>query len=77
MMGKKTVNSMILERVMVHFFSWSFALERCVFLILSAINVCFVYGKIFPHWMDTHFSLKYVNRIIQSRPSPVRLPRTD
>lgn len=52
--GKETVNFMILECVMVPFLvnvlPW-----RYLFLSLLARNMCFVFGKIFPHWRNIHF----------------------
>lgn len=50
---KEAVNFMILECVMVYFFSECLALERGI--SQPAINMGSLYGKIFSHWMDYTF----------------------
>lgn len=55
--GEETVNSMILECVMVYFFYLMFWSD--VFLGLSAINMCSACGKTFLCWRTYSLFFRY------------------
>lgn len=56
--GKEAVNVMILECVMLHFFSECLALQRGI-----SQPVCYKHGKIFSHWRIIHFSVTEATEI--------------